>query len=108
MTTVVVPFAGSAGKTRLESDARRELSRAMLADVVAAASPIGSVVVADRSGGQGPAVAAALRGVEGLVIVVNADLPCATTDDLEARLAGGAGERHDHRRHGESVVASWV
>lgn len=87
MTTVVVPFAGADGKTRLETGARRELALAMLEDVLAAAREIGRVVVADRSGGQGSAVAAALEGVQGLVLVVNADLPCATPDDLRALVA---------------------
>jgi 2-phospho-L-lactate guanylyltransferase (CobY/MobA/RfbA family) len=84
MTTVVVPYAGSGGKTRLDSGLRRRLSAAMLEDVVAAARSVGRVIVADQSGGQGPAVAAALSGVEGVVLVVNADLPCATPDDLRA------------------------
>jgi 2-phospho-L-lactate/phosphoenolpyruvate guanylyltransferase len=108
MTTVVVPFAGSNGKTRLEAppDVRRELSLAMLSDVLAAAAPLGDVVVAtndgealraagrfgaatasDPGGGQGAAVAAALAGVGGLALVVNADLPCAAEDDLRALAA---------------------
>jgi 2-phospho-L-lactate/phosphoenolpyruvate guanylyltransferase len=104
MTTVVVPFAGAAGKTRLDAprSTRRELSLAMLADVLAAAIPVGRTlvvtpeadgielmgveVVDDPGGGQGPAVQAALVGLEGRVLVVNADLPCATTADLLALL----------------------
>ena len=108
MTTVVVPFAGSAGKTRLDAprNARRELSLAMLADVLAAAAATGSVivvtgdadgaalarelgadVVSDPGGGQGPAVEAALAGIEGLTLVVNADVPCVVPDDLRALAA---------------------
>ena len=104
MTTVVVPFAGVAGKTRLGApdSARRELSLAMLADVLAAAIPVGRTlvvtpdaavvepmgaeVVDDPGGGQGAAVQAALVGLEGEVLVVNADLPCVTTADLLALL----------------------
>src|SRR5947209_8242177 len=98
MTTVVIPFAGIEGKTRLHTSrrARRALSLAMLGDVLAAAAAVGSarvvtadpegeaaalehdaVTVADPGGGQGPAVAAALAGVEpGAILVVNADVPC--------------------------------
>lgn len=105
MTTVIVPFAGSEGKTRLDAPrrTRRELSHAMLGDVVAAcaavartlvvtpdadasavARELGAEPVADPGGGQGPAVAAALAGIEGVVLVVNADLPCAVPDDVRA------------------------
>src|SRR5436305_1656501 len=47
MTTVVVPFAGSRGKTRLDapSRTRRELSLAMLADVLAATVAVGPTLV---------------------------------------------------------------
>jgi 2-phospho-L-lactate guanylyltransferase len=104
MTTVVVPFAGSGGKTRLDASARarRELSLAMLADVLAAATVVGRTlvvtpdpegidlrgaeIVADPGGGQGAAVQAALVGLEGNVLVVNADLPCVTPTDLRALL----------------------
>jgi 2-phospho-L-lactate/phosphoenolpyruvate guanylyltransferase len=106
MRTVVVPFAGAAGKTRLAAATRtrHEVSLAMLGDVLAAALPVGATlvvtgdeagaalalelganVVADPGGGQGPAVAAALACVgPRAALVVNADLPCATADDLEA------------------------
>src|SRR5689334_19817776 len=74
----------------------------MLGDVVEAAAPLGLVLVvtddpvvvppeatlvSDPGGGQGPAVQAALARVGGPVLVVNADLPLATTAALE-RLAG--------------------
>ena len=105
MTTVVVPFAGAAGKTRLEAPrgARRELSLAMLADVLAAtvvvgrtlvvtaddegataARDAGAEVVHDPGSGQGAAVAAALAAVSGRALVVNGDLPCVVQDDLRA------------------------
>ena len=105
MTTVVVPFAGPDGKTRLDAPrrTRRELSLAMLGDVVAAAVTVGRTIVvtgdeegaalarelgaepvADPGGGQGPAVQSALAGVDGRVLIVNADLPCAVPSDLRA------------------------
>ncbi len=109
MTTVVVPFAGSDGKTRLDAprSTRRELSLAMLADVLAAtvvvgrtlvvtadesgaalAGEAGAEAVADPGGGQGAAVAAALDlAADEQVLVVNADLPCVVPVDLRALLA---------------------
>jgi len=109
MTTVVVPFAGTEGKTRLDASrsTRRDLSLAMLADVLAAAvvvgrtlvvtgDPAGSTLaadagaetVADPGGGQGAAVRSALELARGdQVLVVNADLPCAVPADLRALLA---------------------
>ena len=106
MRTVVVPFAGATGKTRLAATrrTRQEVSLAMLGDVLAAtlavgatfvvtgddagaalARELGAALVDDPGGGQGAAVAAALaRAGEGAVLVVNADLPGATAGDLEA------------------------
>ena len=107
MPTVVVPFRSTDPKRRLspvdEKD-RRRLAHAMLDDVVAAARPLGRVLVvaADAAGlpaevrhvpdphhGQGAAVRAALdaavaSGLAGPYLVVNADLPCVTTRDLLA------------------------
>ena len=101
---VVIPFAGSRGKTRLELDAgaREELSLAMLAEVLAAAFDVGRVWIVtpdsgaatyatratwirDPGGGQGAAVEAGLResGTKP-VLVVNADLPTLTPEDLFA------------------------
>jgi 2-phospho-L-lactate guanylyltransferase len=109
MPTVIVPFAGVAGKTRLRAPdgVRREVSLAMLGDVLAAcvavgetrvatpdadgaelARAVGAQPVADPGGGQGAAVEAALAGLApGPVLVVNADLPCVVADDLHALLA---------------------
>ena len=109
MATVVIPFAGAEGKTRLHTSrrVRRALSLAMLGDVLAAclavgqarvvtadsdgadvARDAGAAVVADPGGGQGAAVASALADVEpGAMLVVNSDLPCAVPDDLRALLA---------------------
>jgi 2-phospho-L-lactate guanylyltransferase (CobY/MobA/RfbA family) len=86
MPTVVVPFRGETAKQRLApapDEVRAALAQAMLEDVLAAAEPVGTVVVADEPGGQGQAVEGALRRVErGPVLVVNADLPCARPRDL--------------------------
>ena len=55
----------------------------MLQDVLAAAEPVGELIVARGGGSQGAAVERALREVdEGPVLVVNADLPCARPRDL--------------------------
>jgi 2-phospho-L-lactate guanylyltransferase len=101
---IVVPHAGSRGKTRLGA-AREELSAAMLEDVLAAATAVGSAWVVspepvagatwipDPGGGQGAAVEAALRAIgPGPVLVVNSDLPGLTADDLVA-LADAIPER---------------
>jgi 2-phospho-L-lactate/phosphoenolpyruvate guanylyltransferase len=58
----------------------------MLADVLGACEGVGPTKLATGEG-QGEAVAAALREVEDLpVLVVNADLPCARARDLLALL----------------------
>lgn len=109
MATVVIPFAGADGKTRLHASrrVRRALSLAMLGDVLAAAVAVGVVrvvtgdlegaevageagaeVVDDPGGGQGAAVASGLDGVEpGALLVVNSDVPCVAPADLRALLA---------------------
>ena len=57
------------------------------------AEELGARVLADPGAGQGAAVASALDDDDGLTLVVNADLPCATPDDLrrleQAVPAGG-------------------
>lgn len=102
MATVVVPFRAG-GKTRLPDEIRAEVALAMLGDVVAAATvfgptrvvtddpagalvaaELGAEVVDDPGGGQGAAVAAALRGLGGPCLVINADLPRARPSDLNA------------------------
>jgi 2-phospho-L-lactate guanylyltransferase len=93
---IVIPYAGSRGKTRL-GDAREEVSAAMLGNVLAAASRVGRTWVVspdpvegadwipDPGGGQGAAVEAALREIgPGPVLIVNSDLPSVTADDLHA------------------------
>ena len=106
MPTLVVPFRGTAAKSRLEARdaaARQALADAMLADVVAACAAVGPTfvvapagvavdgaeLVGDPGGGQGAAVRAGLdaavaRGLPAPYVVVNADLPCVTTRDLLA------------------------
>jgi 2-phospho-L-lactate guanylyltransferase len=113
VTTVVIPFAGIQGKTRMDTSrrVRRELSLAMLGDVLAAVLAVGvaRVVTSDAEGaalagesgarvledpgsGQGAAVEAALSGLApGPILVVNADVPCVVPDDLRALLAATPG-----------------
>jgi 2-phospho-L-lactate/phosphoenolpyruvate guanylyltransferase len=109
MPTVVIPFAGAEGKTRLHDSTRvrRALALAMFCDVLAACVAVartrvvtpdeegataaregGAHVVADPGGGQGPAVQAGLDGVElDGILVVNADVPCVVPHDLRSLLA---------------------
>jgi len=110
MPTVVVPFRGDEGKSRLalRSRALREaLAEAMLADVVEACRVVGPTfvvapgpvriddvtVVDDPRGGLGAAVQAGLAAAgdaarrSSALLIVNADLPCVTPRDLFA-LAG--------------------
>jgi 2-phospho-L-lactate/phosphoenolpyruvate guanylyltransferase len=109
VATVVIPFAGAEGKTRLHSSRRIRgaLAHAMFCDVLAACVPVGptrvvtpdeeaaaaaldagSEAVADPGGGQGAAVQAGLEGVgvDG-ILVVNADVPCVVPHDLRSLLA---------------------
>jgi 2-phospho-L-lactate guanylyltransferase len=110
---VVIPFRAG-GKSRLPAEIRVDVALAMLADVVEAAAEVGEtrVVSDDPAGrlvavelgaeaiddpgeGQGAAVAGALTGVEGVCLVVNADLPRVRPSDLgalavPARLGGVA------------------
>jgi 2-phospho-L-lactate guanylyltransferase len=109
VATVVIPYAGAQGKSRLAASrrTRRALSLAMLGDVVSASMPVGDTrvvtndadgaavarelgadVVDDPGGGQGAAVAAGVDGLDpGATLVVNSDVPCAVPDDLRALLA---------------------
>lgn len=111
MPAIVVPYRGHTGKQRLDApdDVREQLALAMLGDVLAAAvvtgptllassdaaaralaDELGAGAVDDPGGGQGAAVAAALEHAGGsIVLVVNADLPCAVPHDLRT-LAGAA------------------
>src|SRR5579862_2786259 len=115
VATVVIPFAGPEGKTRLHESrrVRRALSHAMFCDVLAACAAVGRIrvvtpdeqaaeaaveagaeVLDDPGGGQGTAVQAGLNGVApGGILVVNADIPCVVPHDLRSLLgatpAGG-------------------
>jgi 2-phospho-L-lactate/phosphoenolpyruvate guanylyltransferase len=85
MPAFVVPYK-PLGKTRLGDP---ELAEAMCRDVIAACARLGDVVVADAAGGQGGAVSATLVQIPaGPVAIVNADLPCLTTAELEQLVAG--------------------
>ena len=59
----------------------------MLEDVRAACAPLGEVLVCDAPGGQGQALAVFLEDVSGPVVIVNADVPCVSTDELDALAA---------------------
>jgi 2-phospho-L-lactate guanylyltransferase (CobY/MobA/RfbA family) len=100
MAQIVVPFRGENGKRRLDApqEVRSQLALAMLGDVLAAATTTGrTLVVSDDKAGRALAaelgaepVAAALAQLgEGVVLVVNADLPCVVPHDLRT-LAGAA------------------
>ncbi len=103
MPTIVIPYRGDA-KRRLPAPVRSAVAVAMLGDVVTAALEVGRVIVVtddpvavppgaevvpDPGRGQGAAVAAGLAGVEGHALVVNADLPCATSSAIAKLAASG-------------------
>ena len=102
MPTVVIPFR-SGGKSRLPAELRGEIALAMLGDVIEAAlgvgpvrvvtgdaagrlvaAELGATVVDDPGGGQGPAVAAGLAGVQDVCLVANGDVPRVRASDLGA------------------------
>jgi 2-phospho-L-lactate guanylyltransferase len=109
MVTLVIPFAGEAGKTRLHESrrVRRALAQAMFCDVLAACVAVGRArvvtpdegaaaaaldagaeLVADPGKDQGAAVQAGIEGVEpGGILVVNADVPCVVPHDLRSLLS---------------------
>ena len=108
MATVVIPFAGAEGKTRLHASrrVRGALARAMLQDVLAACVAVGRTrvvtpdedgaaaaveagaeAVSDPGGGQAAAVQAGLENLEpDGILVVNADVPCVVPHDLRSLL----------------------
>ena len=103
MPTIVVPYRGDA-KRRLPPEIRAAAALAMLGDVVAAALEVGPVLVVtddaaavppqaewvpDPGTGLGAAVAAALVGIEGHALVVNADLPAATPSAISRLASAG-------------------
>ncbi len=101
--TIVIPYRGDA-KRRLPAPIRAAVAVAMLGDVVSAALDVGRVlvvtddpvvvppgvdVVKDPEKGLGAAVCAGFARVEGHVLVVNADLPCATPAAIAKLAAAG-------------------
>ena len=80
MAAFMIPFRAD-GKTRL-GDSR--LAAAMLADVIAAVRALGTEpLLVDGPGGQGNVLADALAGQRGPVTVLNSDLPCITSSEVE-------------------------
>jgi 2-phospho-L-lactate guanylyltransferase len=139
VATIVVPFRGDSDKSRLAPAAREARSRlalAMLTDVLSACTPVGRTllvtspeaagahalaesfgveVVRDPGKGQGDAVAAGLvHAGEGPVLVVNSDLPCATSRDLLALLgampAGGIAlvQAVDGTTNALALASAWL
>jgi 2-phospho-L-lactate guanylyltransferase len=137
--TIVVPFRGIADKSRIAAapaELRSQLAHAMLCDVLSACTPVGRTllvtgvesegaqataavlgveVVSDPGRGQGDAVAAALvQAGEGAVVIVNADLPCATSRDVFALLgampAGGMAlvRAEDGTTNALALAAGWL
>jgi 2-phospho-L-lactate guanylyltransferase len=104
MPTVVVPFRSGKSRLALPPEAREAMAMSMLATVLTAAKEIGRTLlvtddpalalrfrvehVSDPGGGQGAAVVAGIERARDLpVLVVNADLPRATADDLRSLAA---------------------
>jgi 2-phospho-L-lactate guanylyltransferase len=139
VATIVVPFRGGSDKRRLApapAEARSRLAIAMLTDVLSACTPVGRTllvtspkaeaahalaesfgveVISDHGRGQGDAVATALvHAEEGPVLVVNSDLPCATSRDLLALLgampAGGMAlvRAADGTTNALALAAAWL
>ena len=80
MTTFVIPFRAD-GKTRLGDP---KLATAMLSDVIAAVRALaGEALLADAPGGQGKVLALALAVQRGPVTILNSDLPCITSAEIE-------------------------
>lgn len=80
MTTYVIPYR-IGGKTRLGDP---KLALAMLSDVTDAVNELaGEAIVVDGPGGQSQAVAGTLAVHRGPVTILNADLPCITSAEIE-------------------------
>ena len=80
MTTFMIPFRVG-GKTRLGDPG---LAAAMLADVVAAVHELApEALVVDGPGGQGKVLAGAIAVQRGPVTILNSDLPCVTSAEIE-------------------------
>jgi 2-phospho-L-lactate guanylyltransferase (CobY/MobA/RfbA family) len=84
VTTYVIPYR-IGGKTRLGD---QKLALAMLSDVTDAVHELAEeVLLIDGPGGQGEAVAGTLAAHRGPVTILNADLPCITSTEIEALTA---------------------
>ena len=80
MTTYLIPYR-IGGKTRLGDP---KLALAMLSDVTDAVNELAEeALVVDGPGGQGEAVAGTLTVRRGPVTILNADLPCITSAEIE-------------------------
>lgn len=80
MTTYLIPYR-IGGKTRLGDP---ELALAMLSDVTDAVNELAvEALVVDGPGGQSEAVAGTLAVRRGPVTILNADLPCVTSAEIE-------------------------
>ena len=80
MTTFVIPFRAD-GKTRLGDP---KLALAMLSDVIDAVGALGTeALLADAPSGQGNALARTLAVRRGPVTILNSDLPCITSGEIE-------------------------
>ncbi len=80
MTTYLIPYR-IGGKTRLGDP---KLALAMLSDVTDAVNELAEeALVVDGPGGQGQAVAGTLAVHRGPVTILNADLPCVTSAEIE-------------------------
>jgi 2-phospho-L-lactate guanylyltransferase (CobY/MobA/RfbA family) len=80
VTTYLIPNR-IGGKTRLGDP---ELALAMLSDVTDAVNELAEeALVVDGPGGQGEAVAGSLAVRRGPVTILNADLPCVTSTEIE-------------------------
>ena|SRR5207253_1402607 len=80
MTTFVIPFRAD-GKTRLGDP---KLALAMLSDVIDAVGALGTeALLADAPSGQGDALARTLAVRRGPVTILNSDLPCITSGEIE-------------------------
>ena len=80
MTTYLIPYR-IGGKTRLGDP---KLAQAMLSDVTDAVNELAEeALVVDGPGGQGEAVAGTLAVHRGPATILNADLPCVTSAEIE-------------------------
>jgi 2-phospho-L-lactate guanylyltransferase (CobY/MobA/RfbA family) len=80
VTTYLSPYR-IGGKTRLGDP---KLALAMLSDVTEAVNELAEeALVVDGPGGQGEAVAGTLAVSHGPVTILNADLPCVTSAEIE-------------------------